>query len=83
MLNNRLLQPIIDGKKIIIMVFSNRKQEATQNLGFVVKNIVNVALLKNKIIIRVELANFYQFSSRSIINPTSLFITINLSHQQV
>ena len=56
MLNNRLLQPIIDGKKIIIMVFSNRKQEATQNLGFVVKNIVNVALLKNKIIIRVELA---------------------------
>ena len=41
------------------MVFSNRKQEATQNLGFVVKNIVNVALLKNKIIIRVELANFY------------------------
>ena len=59
MLNNRLLQPIIDGKKIIIMVFSNRKQEATQNLGFVVKNIVNVALLKNKIIIRVELANFY------------------------
>ena len=59
MLNNRLLQPIIDGKKIIIMVFSNRNQEATQNLGFVVKNIVNVALLKNKIIIRVELANFY------------------------
>ena len=59
MLNNRLLQPIIDGKKIIIMVFSNRKQEATQNLGFVVKIIVNVALLKNKIIIRVELANFY------------------------
>ena len=59
MLNNRLLQPIIDGKKIIIMVFSNRKQEATQNLGFVVKNIVNVALLKNKIIIRVELAKFY------------------------
>ena len=59
MLNNRLLQPIIYGKKIIIMVFSNRKQEATQNLGFVVKNIVNVALLKNKIIIRVELANFY------------------------
>ena len=29
MLNNRLLQPDIDGKKIIIVVFSNRKQETT------------------------------------------------------
>ena len=41
-------------KKIIIMIFSNRKQKATSNVGFVVKNIVNVALLKKKrIIIRV------------------------------
>ena len=29
MLNNRLLQSVIDGKKIIIVEFSNRKQEAT------------------------------------------------------
>ena len=29
MLNNRLLQLVIDGKKIITVVFSNRKQEAT------------------------------------------------------
>ena len=29
MLSSRLLQCIIDGKKIIIVVFSNRKQEAT------------------------------------------------------
>ena len=29
MLSNRLLQPIIDGKKIIIVIFSNRKQKAT------------------------------------------------------
>ena len=46
MLSNRLLQPVIDGKKIIIVIFSNRKLKATKNLGFVVKNIVNVALLK-------------------------------------
>ena len=58
-LNNRLLQHVIDGKKIIIVVFLNRKQEVTSYLGFVVKNIVNVAFLKNKIIIKVKLANFY------------------------
>ena len=29
MLNNRLLQSVINGKKIIIMEFSNRKQEVT------------------------------------------------------
>ena len=46
MLSNRLLQPVIDDKKIIIVIFSNRKPKATKNLGFVVKNIVNVALLK-------------------------------------
>ena len=28
-LSSKLLQPVIDGKKIIIVVFSNRKQEAT------------------------------------------------------
>ena len=28
-LNSRLLQPVINGKKIIIVVFSNRKQETT------------------------------------------------------
>ena len=28
-LNSRLLQLVINGKKIIIVVFSNRKQEAT------------------------------------------------------
>ena len=27
-LSSRLLQPIIDGKKIIIVVFSNKKQKA-------------------------------------------------------
>ena len=60
MLSNRLLQPVIDGKKIIIVIFSNRKLKATKNLGFVVKNIVNVAFLKKKrIIIRVEFINFY------------------------
>ena len=61
MLNSRLLQLIIDDKKIIIMIFSNRKQKSTLNLGFIVKKkIVNVALLKNlRIIIRVELVNFY------------------------
>ena len=49
MLSTRLLQPIVDGKKIIIIViFSNRKQKVTLNLGFVIKNIVNVALLKKK-----------------------------------
>ena len=55
MLSTRLLHPIVDGKKkIIIVIFSNRKQKVTQNLGFVVKNIVNVALLKKiRIIIRV------------------------------
>ena len=54
MLSNRLLQPVIDDKKIIIVIFSNRKLKATKNLGFVVKNIVNVALLKKlRIIIRV------------------------------
>ena len=42
------------------MIFSNRKQKAIENLGFVVKYIVNVALIKKKrIIIRVEFANFY------------------------
>ena len=41
-------------KKIIIVVFSNRKQKVAYNLEFVVKNIVNVALLKRiRIIIRV------------------------------
>ena len=29
MLSSRLLQPIIDGKKIIIVIFSNRKQKVT------------------------------------------------------
>ena len=29
MLNNRLLQLIIDGKKIIIVISSNRKQKVT------------------------------------------------------
>ena len=54
MLSNRLLQSVIDDKKIIIVIFSNRKLKATKNLGFVVKNIVNVALLKKlRIIIRV------------------------------
>ena len=33
MLSNRLLQLVIDGKKIIIVIFSKRKK----NLGFVVK----------------------------------------------
>ena len=41
-------------KKIIMVIFSNRKQKVTSNLGFVIKNIVNVALLiKIRIIIRV------------------------------
>ena len=54
MLSNNLLQPVIDGKKIIIVIFSNRKPKATKNLGFVIKNIVNVAFLINlRIIIRV------------------------------
>ena len=48
MLSSRLLQSIVDGKKIIIVIFSNKKQKAVQNLRFVVKNIVNVALLKKK-----------------------------------
>ena len=48
MLNSRLLQPIVDGKKIIIVIFSNKKQKTVYNLGFVVKNIVNVTLLKKK-----------------------------------
>ena len=43
MLSSKLLQIVINGKQIIIMIFSNRKQ----NLGFVVKN-VDVALLKKK-----------------------------------
>ena len=29
MLSNKLLQPAIDGKKIIIVIFSNIKQKAT------------------------------------------------------
>ena len=29
MLSSKLLQPVIDGKKIIIMIFSNKKQKAT------------------------------------------------------
>ena len=37
MLNSRLLQFVIDGKKIIIVIFSNRKQKITSNLEFVVK----------------------------------------------
>ena len=41
-------------KKILIVIFLNRKQKVAQNLGFVVKNIVNVTLLKKiRIIIRV------------------------------
>ena len=43
-------------KKIIIVIFLNRKQKVAQNLGFVIKNIMNVTLLKKKkmrIIIRV------------------------------
>ena len=48
MLSSRLLQLIVDGKKIIIVIFSNRKQKTVSNLGFVVKNIVNVALLKKR-----------------------------------
>ena len=54
MLSSKSLQPIVDGKKIIIVIFSNKKQKTVYNLGFVVKNIVNVAILKKKrIIIRV------------------------------
>ena len=71
-------------KKIIIVIFSNRKQKVTYNLGFVVKNIVNVALLKKvRIIIRVYLANFYWFSSKPTTNTIVLLTTINLPHQQV
>ena len=29
MLSNKLLQPVIDGKKIIIVIFSNLKQKTT------------------------------------------------------
>ena len=29
MLSNKLLQPVINGKKIIIMIFSNKKQKVT------------------------------------------------------
>ena len=29
MLSSRLLQPVIDGKKIIIVIFSNLKQKTT------------------------------------------------------
>ena len=43
MLSSKLLQIVINGKQIIIMIFSNRKQ----NLGFVAKNI-DVALFKKK-----------------------------------
>ena len=50
MLSSKLLQPVIDGKKIIIVIFLNRKQKTTKNLGFIVKNIVNVIFLKYKIV---------------------------------
>ena len=43
-----MLKAVIDSKKIILVVGSNRKQEVTQYLRFVMKNIVNVALLKEK-----------------------------------
>ena len=43
-----MLKAVIDSKKIILVVGSNRKQEVTQHLRFVMKNIVNVALLKEK-----------------------------------
>ena len=43
-----MLRAVIDSKKIILVIGSNRKQEITQHLRFVMKNIVNVALLKEK-----------------------------------
>ena len=73
-------------------VDSNRKQEVTQHLRFVMKNIVNVALLKEKrkerkqstkkfttFFIIVELANFYQFSTRFTTNII-LFALLSICH---
>ena len=47
-----MLQAIIDNKNKIknkkLVVDSKRKQEATLHLGFVMRNVVNVAFLKNE-----------------------------------
>ena len=47
-LNSRLLRAVIDSKKIILAVCSNRKQEVIQHLRFGMKNIVNAVFLKEK-----------------------------------
>ena len=46
--NSILLKVVIDSKKIILAICSNRKQEVIQHLRFGMKNIVNAALLKEK-----------------------------------
>ena len=60
MLSNRLLQPVIDDKKIIIVIFSNRKQKSNLKCGICCKKYCKCCTSKQKIrtTIKVELANF-------------------------
>ena len=48
MLSSKLLQLVIDGKKIFIVIFSSRKQKATLNLGFFVKKYCECCTSKKK-----------------------------------